>query len=79
MAQNKPTSPAARREAQAVIEAMKAGLGARWIEIDFDGEVLQLTWRSNGNFRDDFVIAASLDDAYIAALHKQAGTEPAPF
>lgn len=76
---NKPTSPAARRDAQATIEAMREGLGAQWIEIECSGEDWWLAWRAKGDPKEQFIIAASLDDAYIAALHKQAGTEPAPF
>jgi hypothetical protein len=78
VAANKSTSPAALRAAQAVIEAMADSLGSEWVEVYFCGNTWEVVW---GDTRDDenYVVATSLDDARIAALHKQAGTEPAPF
>lgn len=75
---SKPTTPAARREAQATIEAMREALNTTCIEIYFSAGngKWEIVW---GDKDEQFVVADSLDDAFIEALHVIAGTEEAPF
>ena len=74
----KHATPQARRDAEATLRAMKEELDVGFLEVTLahnyhDGsEVWFVQWH------DSVVSGDSLDDAFINALHKKAGTEPPP-
>ena len=77
----KHATPQARRNAEATLRAMARELEAEFLGAEFLG--VELT-DNNGEeewfvlWYDGTVSGDSLDDAYINALHKKAGTEPPP-
>ena len=73
----KHATPQARRDAEATLRAMKEELDVDFLEVtlthDYPGsEVWFVLWY------DGTVSGDTLDDAFIKALHKKAGTEPPP-
>ncbi len=74
------------QKVERVLEAIRTELESPDLEVFFDGNVWEIVWheieeREDGSHieHERFVTAATLDDAYILARHKAAGTEPAPF
>ena len=73
----KHATPQARRDAEATLRAMKEELDVDFLEVtlthDYPGsEVWFVLWHGGA------VSGDSLDDAFVNALHKRAGTEPPP-
>ena len=76
--QPKPTTQAEREAVGNCIKQMIAEMaGVDDLYIGFEGGLFYFEW---GLFDDfDFADGSTLDEAYINARHKVAGTEPAPF
>ena len=66
----KHTTPQARRDAEATLRAMARELDVDFFEIELADKEWFVLWYG-GTVSGD-----SLDDAFIKALHKKAGTEP---
>lgn len=74
----KRSTPQARREAETTIKEMAEALGGTFRLKLANGRFV-LSWGGVYPIPEGTVTADTLDDAYIAALHKKAGTEEAPF
>lgn len=66
-----------RQKVERVLDIVRTELESPDLEIFYNGDTWEIVWHNNGG--EFFVTAKSLDDAYILARHKAAGTEPAPF
>jgi hypothetical protein len=75
---NKST-PADRRKVGEILAAMAAELGTTAIQVNYSAEPLDFTIEvfAEGGWFEAF--DATLDEAFIKALHYAAGTEPPPF
>ncbi len=74
------SAPQKRREAEITLREIADSLGGSF-RLTFNNGRFTLVWPSPASIPDILgkVTADSLDDAVIAALHKQAGTEESPF
>ena len=74
----KRSTPQSRREAGTAIKEMADALGGTFSLRLGNGRFV-LSWGGVYPIAEGTVTADTLDDAYIAALHKKARTEESPF
>lgn len=74
----KKSAPQARREADTTLREIAESLGGSF-RLTFANGRFTLSWGGVYPLPEGSVTAESLDDVVIAALHKQVGTEEAPF
>ena len=74
----KHKTPQARRDAEATLRAMAEELGADSLEVALADNCRGDSDRWIVSWYGSLVFGDSLDDAFINALHTQAGTEPPP-
>lgn len=76
---SKKTTAAERRRVEYTLRQMMAELGVEWLEVSVQNGSVWLDWHTSGDETTGVFDAANLDDAFVLATHKRAGTEPAPF
>lgn len=79
-AEPKPTTAAERNQAEQIIRRMMAEMEQDSLCIGFEGEGDLFHLFLWGDSDDEIIVdAQTLDEAYIWARHKVAGTEAPPF
>ena len=74
----KHTTPQARRDAEATLRAMATELDVDFLEVTLTHDYPRGTGLWFVLWYDGVASGDTLDDAFIKALHKKAGTEPPP-